>query len=188
MLKEQINIEGFEVKFVPYLVLLPIEDLLLKNTEFGLGDVTFLTKDEAFNRYKGFEEKYNQNLLGQFDIFAQTIVEFDNAYDAYLLGRQKVQDAIDMIILLSKNERVFNLYNLGNEPNEWNRLRLYQNPKCSSLYYVENIIGLEHILGDSKNTWVKTSLGVDSQFERMFRELDWFEEKLYKNRPGSIQF
>ncbi|PAY14887.1 hypothetical protein [Bacillus sp. 7705b] len=184
MLKEQINIEGFEVKFVPYLVLLPIEDLLLKNTEFGLGDVTFLTKNEAFNRYKGFEEKYNQNLLGQFDIFAQTIVESDNAYDAYLLGRQKVQDAIDMIILLSKNERVFNLYNLGNEPNEWNRLRLYQNPKCSSLYYVENIIGLEHILGDSKNTWVKTSLGVDSQFERMFRELDWFEEKLYKKQAG----
>lgn len=39
--------------------------------------------------YKGFEEKYNHNLLGQFDTFAQTIVESDNVYDAYLLGRQK---------------------------------------------------------------------------------------------------
>ncbi|MEC1652594.1 hypothetical protein P9D74_16970 [Bacillus vallismortis] len=184
MLKEQINIEGFGVKFVPYLVLLPIENLMLNNFEFGLGDVTFLTKNQAFDRYKGFEEKYNHNLLGQFDTFAQTIVESDNAYDAYLLGRQKVQDAIDMIILLSKNERVFNLYNLGNELNEWNRLRLYQNPKCSSLYYVENLIGVENILGDSKNTWENNSLGVDSQFEKVFRELDWYEEKLYKKQTG----
>ncbi|WP_249849624.1 hypothetical protein [Bacillus subtilis] len=184
MLKEQINIEGFGVKFVPYLVLLPIENLMLNNFEFGLGGVTFLTKDQAFDMYKGFEEKYNHNLLGQFDTFAQTIVESDNVYDAYLLGRQKVQDAIDMIILLSKNERVFNLYNLGNELNEWNRLRLYQNPKCSSLYYVENLVGVENILGDSKNTWENNSLGVDSQFEKVFRELDWYEEKLYKKQTG----
>ncbi|MEC1719045.1 hypothetical protein [Schinkia azotoformans] len=184
MLKEQINIEGFGKKFVPYLVLLPIENLLLNNPEFGFGDITFLTKDQAFVMYKGFEEKYNHNVLGQFDTFAQTIVESYNAYDAYLLGRQKVQDAIDMIILLSKNERVFNFYNLGNELNEWNRLRLYQNPKCSSLYYVENIIGVENILGDSKNNWENNSLGVDSQFERMFRELNWFEEKLYKKQTG----
>ncbi|MFA1793874.1 hypothetical protein ACTHGW_15235 [Bacillus velezensis] len=184
MLKEQINIEGFGVKFVPYLVLLPIENLMLNNFEFGLGDVTFLTKNQAFDMFKGFEEKYNHNLLGQFDTFAQTIVESDNVYDAYLLGRQKVQDAIDMIILLSKNERVFNLYNLGNELNEWNRLRLYQNPKCSSLYYVENLVGVENILGDSKNTWENNSLGVDFQFEKVFRELDWYEEKLYKKQTG----
>ncbi|PJH92003.1 HEPN domain-containing protein [Bacillus sp. SN1] len=184
MLKEQINIEGFGVKFVPYLVLLPIENLMLNNPEFGFGDVTFLTKNQAFDMYKGFGEKYNHNLLGQFDTFAQTIVESDNAYDAYLLGRQKVQDAIDMIILLSKNERVFNFYNLGNELNQWNRLRLYQNPKCSSLYYVENIVGLESILGDSNNTWENNSLGVDSQFENIFRELDWYEEKLYKKQTG----
>ncbi len=184
ILKEQIKIEGFGKKFIPYLVLLPIENLLLDNSEFGLGVITFLTKDHAFDMYKGFEEKYNHNLLGQFDTFAQTIVESDNAYDAYLLGRQKVQDAIDMIILLSKNERVYSFYNLGNELNEWNRLRLYQNPKCSSLYYIENIIGLEYILGDSKNTWENNSLSVDSQFEKMFRELDWFEEKLHKKHDG----
>ncbi|PFF07164.1 hypothetical protein CN315_14740 [Bacillus cereus] len=184
MLKEQINIEGFGEKYVPYLVLLPIEDLLLSNPEFGLGDVTIITKDEAFNRYKGFEEKYNHNLLGQFDTFAQTIVESSNAYDAYLLGKQKVQDAIDMIILLAKNERMFSFYNLGDGPNEWNRLQLHQNPKCSSPYYIENIIGLESMVGDSKNTWVNNSLGIDSNFEKMFRELNWFEEILYKKQVG----
>ncbi|PEP14037.1 hypothetical protein [Bacillus wiedmannii] len=184
MLKEQINIEGFGEKYVPYLVLLPIEDLLLNNPEFGLGDVTIITREEAFDRYKGFEEKCNHNLLNQFNTFAQTIVESDNAYDAYLLGRKKVQDAIDMIILMAKNERVFSFYNIGDEPNEWNRLRLHQNPKCSSLYYLENIIGLENMVGDFKNTWVSNSLSVDSKFEKMFRELEWFEEILYKKQAG----
>ncbi|WP_203289538.1 hypothetical protein [Metabacillus sp. cB07] len=184
ILKEQINIEGFAKKYGPYLVLLPIENLVLSNPEFGFGDVTFLTKDQAFDMYKGFKENYNDNLLGKFDTFAQSIVESDNAYDAYLLGRSKVQDAIEMVILLSKNERVFNYYNLGLEPNEWNRSRLYQNPKCSSVYYVENIIGLENVLGDSKDTWEDNSLGLNSKLNKIFKELDWFEEKLYKKHTG----
>lgn len=92
-----------------------------------------------------------------------------------------------MIILLSKNERVFNLYNLGNELNEWNRLRLYQNPKCSSLYYVENLVGVENILGDSKNTWENNSLGVDSQFEKVLENWIGMKKNCTKNRPGSNQ-
>lgn len=186
ILKEDIKIEGFGVKSGPYLVLLPIENLLLNTLEFGLGDVTFLTKNQALDMYKGFEEKYNHNALDKFDTFAQTIVESDNAYDAFLLGRQKIQDAIDMIILLSKNERVFNLYNLGNEINEWNRLRLYQNPKCSSLYYAESLIGIENILGDSKDTWENNSLDVDSKFVKVFNELDWYEEILYKKQTEEL--
>jgi hypothetical protein len=183
ILKKEIKIEGYEEEqFVPYLVLLPIENLLLKNPEFGFGDVSFITKDEAFNRFKGFEEQYNYNLLHQFDTYAQTIVESNNAYDAYLLGMQKVQAAIDMIILLSKNERVFNFYNLGNDLNEWNRSRLYQNPKCSSFYYVENILSLEKMLGNSKDKWANNSLIVDSRFEKMIRELEFFEEELYKKQ------
>lgn len=182
--KDQINIEGFGEKYVPYLVLLPIENLLISNLEFGFGIVTFLKKDLVLEKYKGFEKNYNHKLYGYYNTFAQTIVESDNAYDAYLLGRQKVQDAIEMIILLSKNERVYNLYNLGKEPNGWDRLRLYQNPECSSLYYVEDILSLEYIFGDSKNTWENRSLCIDSAFEKMFRELDWFEEKLYKRHTG----
>jgi Apea-like HEPN len=184
ILKKYIKIEGFEEKFVPYLVLIPIENLVLENPEFGLGDVTFVTKYEAFARFKGFKEKFNDELFGRFDTFAQTIVESDNAYDAYLIGRKKVEDSIDMIIVLSKNERVFNFYNIGNYTNEWIRFRIYQNPKCSSHYYVEDIIGSEIILGDSNNTWENNSLCITSYFEKMFRELECFEDQLYEKQTG----
>lgn len=186
ILKSQIKIEGFAEGFAPYLVLIPIEDLLLDTNEFGFGETTFITKDEALNRYKGFKEKYKHNLLGHFETFAQTIVESDNAFDAYLLGRKKIQNAINMIILLSKNDRVFNVYNLGNEINEWSRMRLYQNPNCSSCYYVENIISLENMLGDSKDTWENKHLVVNENLKGIYRELKFLEEKLYKKQRGQI--
>ena len=181
--KEQINIEGYTDGFAPYLVLIPIENLSLKSLmSLGLGDVTFLTKDEAVKKYNGFKEKSNSEIFDSYVTFAQTIVESDNGYDAYLLGKQKIQDTIDIMMLMSKNERIYNLYNLGNELNEWNRLKLHQNPNCSTIYYVENILNLDRLLGDSKNTLLNNSLDIDYYFESLFREQDWLEEKLYQKQ------
>lgn len=178
--KKHINIEGFEETHSPYLVIIPIENLTLIIESFGLGDINFYGEEETFNRYKNINKFYNQDLYGQFDTFAQTIVESDNAFDAYQTGLQKIQNAIDMIILFSKNDRVQNLFNLGREFNKWNRLKIYQNPRCSTFYYVENIIGTEKIFTDSANKRKSNSLVIDSDFDTLIKELDWYEEKLYK--------
>lgn len=178
--KEQINIEGYEENKAPYLVIIPIEDLSIAIERFGLGDINFFNKVETLNRYKGLNECYNEELHGQFDTFAQTIVESDNTYDAYQIGLLKIQSAIDYIMLYAKNERVYNLYNLGHEFNKWNRLKIYQNPNCSTFYYVENIIGSERIFSDSKNIRTNNSLVIDSTFDKLIKELDWYEERLYK--------
>jgi len=178
--KKQINIEGFEETHSPYLVIIPIENLYLTIESFGLGDINFYNEEEIFNRYKSINEFYNQDLYGRFDTFAQTIVESDNAFDAYQKGLQKIQSAIDVIILFSKNDRVHNLYNLGQEFNKWNRLNIYQNPRCSTFYYVENIIGNEKIFTDSENKRKSNSLVIDSDFDTLIKELDWYEKKLYK--------
>ncbi|MGP4073733.1 hypothetical protein ACTWQB_14405 [Piscibacillus sp. B03] len=178
--KKQINIEGFEETNSPYLVIIPIENLSITNESFGLGDINFYNKGEIFNRYKSINEFYNQDLHGHFDTFAQTIVESDNTFDAYQAALQKIQSAIDIIMLFSKNDRVHNFYNLGQEFNKWNRLKIYQNPSCSTYYYVENIIGTEKIFSDSKNKRKSNSLVIDSTFDTLVKELEWFEEKLYK--------
>src|SRR5699024_8544733 len=178
--KKQINIEGFEETHSPYLVIIPIENLYLTIESFGLGDINFYNEEEIFNRYKSINEFYNQDLYGRFDTFAQTIVESDNAFDAYQKGLQKIQSAIDVIILFSKNDRVHNLYNLGQEFNKWNRLNIYQNPRCSTFYYVENIIGNEKIFTDSENKRKSNSLVIDSDFDTLIKELDWYEKQLYK--------
>src|SRR5699024_11562078 len=114
---------------------------------------------------------YNQDLYGRFDTFAQTIVESDNAFDAYQKGLQKIQSAIDVIILFSKNDRVHNLYNLGQEFNKWNRLNIYQNPRCSTFYYVENIIGNEKIFTDSENRSEEHTSELQSRFDIVCRLL-----------------
>lgn len=178
--KEQINIEGFEETKAPYLVIIPIENLSITIESFGLGDINFYNKEATLNRYKSINEFYNQDLHGQFDTFAQTIVESDNTYDAYQIGLLKIQSAIDVIMLFAKNERVYNLYNLGHEFNKWNRLRIYQNPNCSTYYYVENIIGSEKIFSNSKNIRTNNSLVIDATLDNLLKELDWYEEKLYK--------
>lgn len=178
--KEQINIEGYEENKSPYLVIIPLEILSIVNGSFGFGDINFYNKEETLKRYKGINEFYNQDLHGKFDTFVQTIVESDNTYDAYQIGLQKIQSAIDVIMLFSKNDRVYNLYNLGQEFNKWNRLRIYQNPECSTFYYVENIIGSEKVFSDSTNIRENNSLVIDSTFDKLIKELDWYEEKLYK--------
>lgn len=178
--KEQINIEGFGESKSPYLVIIPIENLFIVDGSFGFGDINFYNKEVTLNKYKNMNEYYNQDLHGQFNTFAQTIVESDNTYDAYQIGLEKIQSTIDVIMLFAKNDRVYNLYNLGHEFNNWNRLKNYQNPKCSTFYYVENIIGAEKILSDSKNIRSNNSLVIDSTFDRLIKELDWYEKKLYK--------
>lgn len=180
MEKEQINIEGYKENKSPYLVIIPLENLSIVDGSFGFGDISFYNKEETLKRYKGINEFYDQDRHGKFDTFAQTIVESDNTYDAYQIGLQKIQSAIDVIMLFSKNDRVYNLYNLGQEFNKWNRLRIYQNPECSTFYYVENIIGSEKIFSDSKNIKANNSLVIDSTFDKLIKELDWYEKKLYK--------
>src|SRR5699024_8584791 len=178
--KEQINIEGHEKNYSPYLVVIPIENLSIIENSFGFGDIVFYSKQEILKKYKAINKFYNQELHGEFETFAQTIVNSDNTYDAYQLGLKKVQSAIDIMILFSKNDRIYNLYNLGLEFNEWNRKRIHQNPKCSTLYYVESITLNEKIFSDSKNLRESTALVIDSTFNKLIKELEWYEESLYK--------
>ncbi|WP_434401488.1 hypothetical protein M1Q06_03090 [Planococcus sp. 11815] len=178
--KEQINIESVEEIKAPYLVIIPIVDLSITSGSFGLGDVNFYNKEQAIFKFRNISEFYNHDLHDEFHTFAQTIVESDNTYDAYQLGLLKIQSAIDVIMLLAKNDRAFNLYNLGEEFNRWNRLGLYQNPTCSTFYYVENMIGSEKIFSDSKNIRENNSLMIDSSLDKQIKELDWYEEKLYE--------
>lgn len=83
-------------------------------------------------------------------------------------------------MLFSKNDRIYNLYNLGQELNEWSRLRIHQNSECSTFYYVESITLDEKIFSDSKNIRKNTSLVIDSTFNKLIKELEWYEESLYK--------
>ncbi|QHJ69214.1 hypothetical protein [Planococcus halotolerans] len=178
--KEQINIESVKEIKAPYLVIIPIVDLSITSGSFGLGDVSFYSKEQVLFKYKNMSELYKHDLHEKFQTFAQTIVESDNTYDAYQLGLLKVQSALDVIMLLAKNDRAFNLYNLGHEFNKWNRLGIYQNPTCSTFYYVENMIGSEKIFSDSKNIRAKNSLLIDSTLDKQLKELEWYEEKLYE--------
>src|SRR5699024_7546036 len=93
--KEQINIEGHEKNYSPYLVVIPIENLSIIENSFGFGDIVFYSKQEILKKYKAINKFYNQELHGEFETFAQTIVNSDNTYDAYQLGLKKVQSAID---------------------------------------------------------------------------------------------
>ncbi|WP_242315873.1 HEPN domain-containing protein [Bacillus cereus group sp. BfR-BA-01355] len=182
--KEQINIKGFEKTNAPYLIIIPIEDLEINIKEFGLGDITFLSKQESFNRVKGFEELFVKELNEEFNVFAHTIVESENTYDAYLLGLQKIQQAVDVLVHLTKNERTFNFFNLGDYINNWSRSRIYQHPKCSTFYYAENIIGFEKVFSDSKKIRCDNSLEIDSYLEKIIEELDWYEHVLYRKLQG----
>lgn len=181
MEKEQINIEGYEKSYSPYLVIIPLENLSIIEGSFGLGDINFHSKQEILKKYKGINKFYSEELHGEFETYAQTIVESDNTYNAYQIGLKKIRSAIDIIILFSKNDRIYNLYNLGKELNEWSRLIIYQNPECSTFYYVESITLNEKIFSDSKNIRENTSLVIDSAFNKLIKELEWYEESLYKN-------
>src|SRR5690625_1792347 len=178
--KEQINIEGYEKNYSPYLVVIPIKNLSIIDFSFGFGDINFYSKQEILKKYKEINKYYSEELHGEFETFAQTIVNSDNTYDAYQLGLKKIQSVIDIMILFSKNDRIYNLYNLGQKFNEWNRLKMHQNPECSTFYYVENIILNEKIFSDSKNTIKNTALVIDSTFNKLIKELEWYEESLYK--------
>lgn len=184
--KEQINIEGFGEKFVPYLVIIPLENLILDNNKLGMGDVNFLSRDVVEKMYKGFRNNKPIDVFEDFQFFAQTLVESDNAYDAYLSGKKKIQDMLSVVILLSKNDRILNMYNLGTEFNEWDRSRIYQYPECSSLYYVESLLELEYITGDSHDSWGNITLNIDSQYEKNIFELEWFESVLFSQQNGNV--
>lgn len=180
--KEQLNIQGFDKQFLPYLVVIPLKYIVLDSSKYGINNVNILSKDELVKTYKGIYDNNIENFLDGFEFFAQTLTEAGNAYDAYQIGKKHIQDVIDIIILFSKNDRILNMYNIGSELNEWSRFRLYKNPECSSLYYVESLITLEYIAGNTENKWKNNFIGIDNQFETNLKELNWVESLLSNNQ------
>ncbi|NGY80544.1 hypothetical protein F6Y02_41560 (plasmid) [Bacillus megaterium] len=182
--KQQINLGSYSSGRAPYLIIIPIENLNLHIEEFGLGDILYLNKEETHSRIQGIKELLEENLDNEYHVFAHTIVESDNTYDAYQIALHKIQTSLHMLVHMSKNERVLNFYNLGNQINTWNRSRLHQHPKCSTFYYAENIIGFEKVFKDSKSVKSDNSLTIDSYFSSAIQEMDWYERILYKKING----
>ncbi|MCL6709297.1 hypothetical protein M8R20_20125 [Pseudomonas sp. R2.Fl] len=183
--KKQINIEGYKATKAPYLVIIPIKNLKVETEELGIADITFLSEEECFNRFEGFQELYKKDLEKSYTSFAYAIVESDNTYDAYLMGWEKIEYALNIIIHSTRNERVFNFYNLAKNINSWDKSQLHQLPKQSTLYYVENIIGFERVFSNSESVRTDTSLTIGSFFKETIEELQWYENILYKKIKGN---
>jgi hypothetical protein len=183
--KQQINIEGFEQGNAPFLIIIPVEHVKMEIEDFGIGDIMFLDKRESFRQVKGFKEFFKSELETEFFVFAHTIVESDNAYDAYLLAKEKVQHALDMLVHITKSEKVFNFYNVENKINNWKKLQVYQHPKCSTYYYSENIIGFEKGFSDTQKLTADSSLKIDLNLEGIFEELEWYEQLHRKKSNNS---
>lgn len=178
--KDQINIEGFEASFSPYLVVIPIENLIIEHGNIGMGDINFYNKDHLFSKYSSLNEFYHQESIEHFQAFGQTIVEADNIFDAYQDALKKIQSAIELILLATKNDRIFNGYNLDFEFNRWSKFNLYQNPQCSTYYYVENIIGFEKIFSDSKKNRDNISLNINPDTKEELLKLEYYEKQFQK--------
>lgn len=178
--KEQIKIDLKEVGKAPYVVTIPILDLAIGNITFGIGDVQFYSKENLLFKNSDIKNLYNETEHGDFSAFAHTIIEAEDTYDAYEKGINKIQQVLDLITITSKNDRIYNVYNLGNKFNSWTRSNTYKIPTCSTFYYVENLVSNEKVFSDTRNTKIDNLFLIDLDFDEKIKELNWIEEKLYK--------
>ena len=92
-----------------YTVIIPVLGLEITNS-FGIGCVEFFAKeDEAVSRILAFEENFDA-----YKTFALVHVNSEKLYSAFQIGKQQIEQALDLLINLLKDDSLFSIHSLGN--------------------------------------------------------------------------
>ena len=158
-----------------YTVIIPVTGLLLE-TEFGLGSVEFCIKQNSeIKRIIAFDNKFDN-----YETFALIHINSEKIFSAFLAAKRQIEQAIDLLICILKDDSIFSTHSLGEHLCERDITGLEGKVCLSSLAYIECPYSNSQLACDFANPDEMPELLVTEQFLQQKDELKKAEILLMK--------
>lgn len=178
------NFEGMEKYNQPFIVIIPIYNLEIETESIGLGNVEFFSSSSNNYDVLMMKEKLNEKWQGQ--TIAKVNVDSDSFYDTYSQAKRQIEDALNAINHIVKNDSLFELYSTENTISEWKRDFFVPKPRISSLVYMRNIVTDGIIVSDMERIVEPNTLKLGESFNEKVDFLEWYEDLIAANMDDSI--
>lgn len=173
------NIEGLKRHNQPFIVLMPIYNLEVETESIGIGNVEFLPRNS--NNYDALILKERLGKKWQEQTVAKVNVDSESIYDAYSKAVKQIEDALNAINHIVKQDTLFELYSTENTISKWKREVFIPKPRISSIVYIHNLVTGGIIISDMERIVEPNVLKLDESFNEKVENLDWYEDLIAAN-------
>jgi hypothetical protein len=158
-----------------FTIVTPVKGLQLSQ-EFGIGCVEFCSKEnKEIKRVIDFDKRFNEYIT-----FTLVHINSEKMFSAYFAAKRQVEQAIDLIVNILKDDCIYSLHSLGGSLCERN-IELYEKKVVlSTLTYIESPQTNAKISCDLAEIDESADLLIDKQFLDQKIELENIEMLLIK--------
>lgn len=158
-----------------YTVVIPLMGLQLSE-EFGLGGVEFCNKQNIeINRVLEFDSRFTE-----FETYALVHINDVKMHSAFLAAKRQIDQAIDLLVNLLKDDSVFSVHSIGKFLSERNIDFFEKRVILSSLTYIESPQMNARLSSNMAEPDDSPNLLVTQQFLQQITELEKIELLLIK--------
>lgn len=158
-----------------YTIVMPVIGLEIPE-EFGIGSVEFCTKcNIEIKRVLKFIRGFND-----FEVFALVHINSEKIYSAFLAARRQIQQSIDLIVNILKDDSLFSTHSLGNYLSERCIENFDRKVSLSTHVYIESPLNNMRLAYNFTESGNIANLLVTRQFLQHKDELEKAELLLIK--------
>lgn len=167
--------EGYLKQQKWYTVVLPLIGLQLSE-EFGLGGVEFRSKQNSeIKRVLEFDSRFTE-----FETYALVHVNDVKMYSAFLAAKRQIDQAIDLLVNLLKDDSMFSVHSIGKLLSERNVDFFEKKVVLSPLTYIESPQTNARLSSNMAEPDDSPNLIINQQFLQQITELEKIELLLIK--------
>lgn len=180
----QTNIEGIANHIQPYVVMIPVHNILVETEAIGIGNVELLAR--ASKNYDVLLMKDKLKEKWQEFTLAKVNVDSQSYYEAYCQASKQIEDALNAINHIVKQDSLYELYSTQNHIAEWNRDVLVPKPQIGSIVYARNLVTNGIVISDMERIVEPNVLKLDESFNERIEGLEWYEDLIAANMDNNI--
>ncbi len=167
--------ENYEKNINWFTVIIPITGLTI-HEDFGIGNVEFLRKDNS-----DIKELFTHNPdFNEFDVFATVHINDSKIFNAYIVGKRQIEQAIDILISLLKDDSLLSTYTLGENILSRDVTIFDSKVDMSPLVYIYSPFTGASLSGNALNLSKNTNIVLSNEFIKCKDEIEKIEMALIK--------
>ncbi|PGW74492.1 hypothetical protein SAMN04487918_1011883 [Bacillus sp. bc15] len=178
------NIEGIANHIQPYIVMIPVHNILVETDAIGIGNVELLARasknDDVLLMKDKLKEKWKEFTI------AKVNVDSRSYYEAYCQASKQIEDALNAINHIVKQDSLYELYSTQNQVAEWNRDVFIPKPQIGSIVYARNLVTNGIVISDMERIVEPNVLKLDESFNDRIEGLEWYEDLIADNMDNNI--
>lgn len=178
------NIEGIANHIQPYIVMIPVHNILVETDAIGIGNVELLARASKNDDVLLMKDKLKEK-WGEFTI-AKVNVDSRSYYEAYCQASKQIEDALNAINHIVKQDSLYELYSTQNHVAEWNRDVFIPKPQIGSIVYARNLVTNGIVISDMERIVEPNVLKLDESFNNRIEGLEWYEDLIADNMDNNI--